>query len=80
MRATKNMKLVSVIDYFEAIGTSWTGNVTKRDGKLIGCGHKHRTKSAAERCVRRMEREQPGNCQQYKVGELRMEKWRKPRA
>jgi len=47
------------------VGCSWQGNLTKRDGKLVTCGHKHLSHETAKKCLRRMRRSRPGNCQNY---------------
>ena len=54
-------------DYWEAVGCSWRGNQTKRDGKRVSCGHKHRSEQAAEKCVQKMKKTRPGNCQTYRA-------------
>lgn len=50
-----------------AMGCSWRGNLTKRDGKLVTCGHHHRLRLDAKRCCDQMQKEKPGRCQDYRV-------------
>ena len=56
--------------HWEASGCSWAGRTTKRDGKAVRCGHKHRTAAAAEKCVKKMRKERPGNCQNYRTMQI----------
>lgn len=55
------------IDYWEVRGQSWAGRPTKRDGKRVNCGHKHKSEEACQKCLKRMKKEKPGNCQVYRV-------------
>jgi hypothetical protein len=58
---------VAQIDYWVVAGTSRWGRLIRRDGKFVSCGHKHRTKAAALRCLPKTTRLQPGNCARYEV-------------
>ena len=49
------------------VGCSWKGNITKRDGKMVDCGHKHSTWDEALPCLARMRKERPGKCQNYRI-------------
>ncbi len=53
--------------WYEVYGLSWKGNITKRDGKSVRCGHKHTTWEEAVPCRQQMEKEKPGKCQQYRI-------------
>lgn len=55
---------------FIARGCSRKGNGVKRDGKYVECGHEHRTRAAAQKCVKKMRATKPGSCQDYRVAEL----------
>jgi hypothetical protein len=63
-------RYVKTIRYFVACGESWGGILTKRDGRTVTCGHRHRTEKTAERCAARMRKTRPGNCQTYRVSEI----------
>jgi hypothetical protein len=54
-------------DYWEVQGVSWWGNVTKRNGKRITCGHKHNSFENCAKCVKKMKAERPGKCQTYRA-------------
>jgi hypothetical protein len=56
--------------YFQVTGCSWAGKTTRRDGKAVTCGHKHRSRKTAEPCERRMRETRPGNCQDYRAQEI----------
>jgi len=56
-----------IIDYWEVQGQSWAGRVTKRNGERVVCGHKYKNQEACQRCLRKMQKEKPGNCQKYRV-------------
>lgn len=60
--------------YWSVLGCSWRGHYTKRDGKLVRCGHKHRTEAAAKRCRDKMRKTKPGNCQDYRAVEIHLVK------
>ncbi len=51
-------------------GVSWKGRTVLRDGRPVICGHRHRSKAAAGPCVKRMRRERPGKCQDYRAVNL----------
>jgi hypothetical protein len=53
-------------EFHEAFGCSWQGKTTLRDGHPIRCGHKHRTWQAAEKCAKKMRKNRPGKCQDYR--------------
>jgi len=57
---------VFVRDFWVAQGCSWKGRTTKRNGKTVSCGHKHRSREAALKCAKKMRKEKPGNCQDYR--------------
>lgn len=56
--------------FFEVFGCSRRGNVTKREGKTVLCGHEHRTQQGAYRCCILLLKSRPGGCQHYKVREV----------
>ena len=55
---------------FRVFGTSWAGRLTKRDGETVQCGHNHKNRGTAAGCLKRMRRERPGKCQDYRIEEL----------
>lgn len=59
-----------VLHRFVVQGCSWKGRMTRRDGKVVDCGHKHKTHAAAEPCRRRMKKTKPGDCQDYRIAKL----------
>jgi len=59
---TKNGKSI-----FVAQGCSWAGKITHRNKKIVSCGHQHTSLKEAEKCVKKMRKERPGNCQDYRV-------------
>jgi hypothetical protein len=65
----RKMARVAIVafDYWAAVGCSWRGNRTKRDGKSVTCGHKHRSRTACEACLKLLRAERPGNCQDYRI-------------
>ena len=65
-------KAFKVVTFFVAMGKSWKGRTTKRDGKAVMCPHKHKTSAAAEMCARKMRQSRPGNCQTYRVAQIEM--------
>lgn len=62
--------------FWQAVGCSWKGRTTKRDGKVVHCGHKHKTEKAADVCAHNMRRTKPGKCQWYKAVEIHMVKYK----
>ena len=66
------MKTVYVKTVYIAMGCSWQGNLTRRDGKLVTCGHRHKTSANAERCHNRMRKEKPSKCQSYRVFKINL--------
>jgi len=58
---------------YSVFGCSWKGNLTKRDGKAVWCGHLHDSAEDAGECHARMLCDRPGRCQQYRVSELVVE-------
>lgn len=56
--------------YWEVVGCSWAGRTTKREGKRITCGHKHKSYETAKPCVAKMRKARPGNCQTYQAIEI----------
>ena len=56
--------------FWQAVGCSRKGNTSKRDGKIVDCGHQHKSRHSAQQCATQMEKERPGNCQRYKVTEF----------
>lgn len=63
-------KAVKVVRYLEVHGESRRGVTTKRNGKVVSCGHRHRTQAAAKKCEARMRLDRPGNCQTYRVASI----------
>ena len=61
-----------IVTYYIAAGCSWKGRTTKRDGKIVECGHKHKTREAAIPCQRKMRETKPGKCQDYRVSQIEM--------
>ncbi len=53
-----------------SMGCSWKGNLTRRDGKLVTCGHQHMTFLEAEPCRDIMRKEKPGRCQDYRISKI----------
>lgn len=66
-----------VLRFWLAAGCSHRGNLVKREGKVVTCGHRHKSEGAAGRCVRRMQRERPGGCQDCRAVELEIEIYKK---
>ena len=64
------MKLLKTRKAYIVCGCSWHGNLTKRDKKTVNCGHKHKTWQAASKCISKMRKERPGNCQDYRAFEF----------
>lgn len=62
--------------YYVVQGVSWRGNVTKRDGRSIACGHKHESPSQCRNCLVRLRTERPGNCQDYRIARINMRSFR----
>lgn len=62
--------------FWIAQGVSWKGRMVKRDGKIVTCGHKHKTEKAAQVCVKAMRLEKPGKCQQYRTAEIHRVKYK----
>lgn len=58
--------------FYAVFGQSWKGRTTKRNGKTVECGHKHKRREAAEKCAKRMRLSRPGKCQDYQVASLVM--------
>jgi hypothetical protein len=56
--------------YWFAAGCSWAGKLTKRDGRLVRCTHKHRSAAGAAPCVKRLRELKVGNCQNYRAVEI----------
>jgi hypothetical protein len=56
--------------FWEVVGCSWAGKTTKRNGKAVTCGHRHKTQSATKPCVAKMRKSKPGNCQDYRAVEV----------
>jgi len=55
---------------YVVMGCSWQGNMTRRDGKLVTCGHQHETFLEAEPCRAKMRKEKPGRCQDYRIARI----------
>lgn len=58
---------ISADAYFAACVCTDDGRPVKRNGKRITCGHKHRTRLAASRCVERMKRRKNILCRTVEV-------------
>ena len=71
-------KLIRTINFWQAVGCSYKGNTCRREGKLVSCGHRHRTREVAERCATKMQQTRPGRCQTYRPIQLLIEFYRKP--
>jgi len=57
--------------FWKVYGVSWQGRVTRRSGKVAArCDHKHATRATAARCLKRMQQERPGKCQDYRAIEV----------
>lgn len=54
------------MEWWEVQGCSWKGNIVKRDGKPVRCGHRHKTERDCEKCIKKMRAERPGHCQNYR--------------
>lgn len=58
------------IHYFRAFGCSRLGNPVKRDGERVSCGHRHKSRDAAQMCADQMQRAAYKKCRSYRVVEL----------
>lgn len=57
--------------YWQVMGCSRKQhNITRRNGKAVSCGHKHRHESACAPCLANMLRNRSGNCQYYRAVKL----------
>ena len=66
----KRAQATKEFSFFAVFGCSWAGRTTWRKGQWVSCGHRHKTRKGTEPCLRRMRRDRPGNCQDYRVGKL----------
>jgi hypothetical protein len=55
---------------FVVNGCSWRGNLTKRNGKTVLCGHEHDSEEDARKCLLTMKTTRPGKCQDYRVAKI----------